>query len=102
MAKALSKSQVVAAIAQENDITREQASRILDSIACLAYQEAKNNFTLPGIGKLGLVSRPARSMVMRFGADKGKTKTIPAKSVVKFRVAKAARDAILSGNSPRF
>jgi len=98
MAKALSKSQIAATIAEKNDITRKQASQILDSIAELAYQQAKNTFTLPGIGKLVLMSRPARSMVMQFGADKGKTRTIPAKRIVKFRVAKAARDAILNGN----
>ena len=97
MAKALTKSQIAATIAEKNEITKKQAAQILDSIADLAYKQAKNTFTLPGIGKLVLVSRPARTMVMQFGADKGKTKSIPAKRVVKFRVAKAAKDAILNG-----
>lgn len=95
MAKALSKSQIAAIIADKNGITKKQAVEILDSIADLAYKQAKNTFTLPGLGKLVLVSRPARSMVMQFGADKGKTITIPPKRVVKFRVAKGAKDAIL-------
>jgi DNA-binding protein HU-beta len=95
MAKALSKTQIAATIAEENGISKKQAAQVLDSIAGLAYKQAKNTFTLPGLGKLVLVSRPARSMVMQFGPDKGKTITIPAKRVVKFRIAKAAKDAIL-------
>ena len=96
MAKALSKSQIAATIAEENGITRKQAMQVLDSIAQLAYKQAKNTFTLPGLGKLVLVSRPSRSMIMQFGPDKGKSIIIPPKRVVKFRVAKAAIDAILS------
>jgi DNA-binding protein HU-beta len=95
MANALSKSQIAATIAEENGISKKQAVQVLDTIANLAYKQAGNSFTLPGIGKLVLVSRPARSMIMQFGPDKGKTITIPAKRVVKFRVAKAAKDAIL-------
>ena len=96
MANALSKSQIAATIAEENGITKKQAAQVLDSIANLAYKEARNTFTLPGLGKLVLVSRPAREMVMQFGPDKGKSITIPAKRVVKFRVAKAAQQAILN------
>lgn len=97
MAKALSKSQIAATLAEKHEITKKQAAGILDSLADLAYQEAKNTFTLPGLGKLVLVNRPARSMTMQFGPDKGKTVTVPAKRIVKFKVAKAAKDAILNG-----
>jgi DNA-binding protein HU-beta len=92
MAKALSKSQVAAAIADKNGITKKQAAEILDSICELAYKNAKNTFTLPGLGKLVLVNRKAR--VGRNTAT-GESINIPAKRVVKFRVAKAAKDAIL-------
>ncbi len=95
MAKALSKSQIAATIADKNGITKKQATQILDCIAELAYKQARNTFTLPGLGKLVLVNRPARSMTMQFGPNKGKIISIPAKRVVKFRVAKAAKDAIL-------
>lgn len=95
MAKALSKSQIAATLADKNGITKKQATQILDGIAELAYKQARNTFTLPGLGKLVLVNRPARSMTMQFGPNKGKTIAIPAKRVVKFRVAKAAKDAIL-------
>ena len=95
MAKALSKSQIAATIAEKNAITKKQASEILDTISSLAYKHAKNTFTLPGLGKLVLQNRPARQMTMQFGPKKGQTITVPAKRVVKFRVSKAAKDAIL-------
>ncbi len=92
MAKALTKSQIAAEIAEKNSITKKQAVEILEYIAELAYKNAKNTFTLPGIGKLVLVDRKAR--IGRNPAT-GETIKIKAKKVVKFRVAKAAKDAIL-------
>ena len=92
MAKALSKSQLAAAIAEKAEISKKQAVEILDHIADLAYKHAKNTFTLPGIGKLVLRNRAAR---LGRNPKTGETIQIPAKRVVKFRVAKAAKDAIL-------
>jgi DNA-binding protein HU-beta len=92
MAKALSKSQIASEIAAKAELSKKQAAGILEIIAELAYKNAKNSFTLPGIGKLVLVNRKAR--VGRNPAT-GATINIPAKKVVKFRVAKAAKDAIL-------
>ena len=95
MAKALTKTQIVATIAEKVAITKKQAVQALDIIADLAYKQAKNTFTVAGIGKLVLVNRPARTMTMQFGPKKGQTVKVPARRVVKFRVAKAAKDAIL-------
>jgi DNA-binding protein HU-beta len=92
MAKALSKSQVAAEIADKAGLKKKQASEILEIIAQLAYKNAKNTFTLPGIGKLVLVNRKARQ---GRNPATGETIQIPAKRVVKFRVAKACKDAIL-------
>ena len=92
MAKALTKSQIADELATRSNITRKAAAEILEFIAELAYQNAKNSFTLPGLGKLVLVDRKAR--VGRNPAT-GETIQIKAKRVVKFRVAKAAKDAIL-------
>ena len=92
MAKALSKSQIAAEIAEKNGITKKVAVEILEQIAELAYKNAKNTFTLPGLGKLVLVNRKAR--IGRNPAT-GASIKIAAKRVVKFRVAKAAKDAIL-------
>ena len=92
MAKALSKSQIAAEIAEKNGISKKAAVEILEQIADLAYKNAKNTFTLPGLGKLLLVNRKAR--IGRNPAT-GESIKIAAKRVVKFRVAKAAKDAIL-------
>jgi DNA-binding protein HU-beta len=93
--KAMTKSEVAAQIAEKVGITKKQASKFFEAQAELAYRQAKNTFTIPGIGKLVMRERPARTMVMRFGPDAGKEKMIPKKKVVKFRLAKAAKDAIL-------
>jgi DNA-binding protein HU-beta len=71
---------------------RKQAVEILDYIAALAYKHAKDTFTLPGIGKLVLKNRAAR---IGRNPKTGEQIQIKAKRVVKFRVAKAAKDAIL-------
>jgi DNA-binding protein HU-beta len=92
MAKALSKSQIAAEVAEANGISKKQAVAILEQLAELAYKHAKNSFTLPGIGKLVLVNRKAR---LGRNPATGEQIQIPAKKVVKFRVAKAAKDAIL-------
>jgi DNA-binding protein HU-beta len=92
MAKALTKSQIVSEIAEKNNLTKSQAVGILEHLAELAYKHAKDSFTIPGLGKLVLVNRKAR--VGRNPAT-GETIQIKAKRVVKFRVAKAAKDAIL-------
>ena len=92
MEKSLTKSQVAAEIATKNNISTKAAAEVLESIAQLAYKNAKDSFTLPGLGKLVLVDRKAR--VGRNPAT-GETIQIAAKRVVKFRVAKAAKDAIL-------
>lgn len=95
MAKALTKSQVASALADKVGISKKQATLFLAATAELAYKQAKNTFVLPGIGKLVLAERGPRKMIMRFGPNAGQEITVPKKRVVKFRVAKAAKDAIL-------
>ena len=89
---AMTKSQVQAALAGKLGVSKKQAGQFFDELAKLAYKEAKNAFVLPGLGKLVLVQRNAR--IGRNPAT-GEQVQIPAKKVVKFRVAKAAKDAIL-------
>ena len=92
MGKPMTKSQIADHIAKKVDIKKVQAVAVLDEIAKLAYKEARNSFTVPGLGKIVLVQRKAR---MGRNPQTGATIKIPAKKVVKFRVAKAAKDAIL-------
>jgi len=92
MAKALSKSQIASSLAETVGLTKKQAVQTLEALVALAYKNAKNSFTIPGLGKIVLVNRKAR---MGRNPATGETIKIAAKRVVKFRVAKAAKDAIL-------
>jgi DNA-binding protein HU-beta len=100
MAKSLTKSQTVAKVAElaaKNlgaDVSKKQAGAVIEALINLAYKEAKNKFTVPGLGKLVLVNRKAR---MGRNPATGEAIQIKAKRVVKFRVAKAAKDSILGG-----
>ena len=92
MAKSMTKSQLAEHMANKAGLTKKAGVQLLDDLATIAYKEAKNTFTLPGIGKLVLANRKAR---IGRNPQTGEAIKIPAKRVVKFRVAKAAKDAIL-------
>ena len=92
MGKAMTKSQIADHLAGKSGVTKKTATELLDNLAALAYKEAKNAFTLPGIGKLVLSHRKAR---IGRNPQTGEPIKIPAKKVLKFRVAKAAKDSIL-------
>lgn len=90
----MTKSQLSTHIAEKAGITKKAATEILDELAAVAYKEAKKNkqFTIPGVGKLVLDRRKAR---MGRNPATGETIKIAAKKVVKFRVAKACKDAVI-------
>lgn len=90
----MTKSQIVAHFAEKFELPKKTPSAILDEVAALAVSETKKNgsFTVPGIGKLVLSKRKARKG--RSPAT-GETIKIPAKTVVKMRIAKAGKEAIV-------
>jgi DNA-binding protein HU-beta len=92
MAKMITKSQLVGRLAEKAKITKGSAAAILDEIASLAAKEAKNGFVIPGVGKVVLVNRKAR---MGRNPQTGQPIRIPAKRVVRIRIAKALKDAVL-------
>lgn len=92
MAKALTKSQIITKLAEENGLTKVQVRDFLDSLVNMAYKNAKDGFTIPGLGKLLKVRRKAR---MGRNPATGESIKIPAKTTLKFRIAKAAKDAVL-------
>jgi DNA-binding protein HU-beta len=96
--KKMSKSAIAAELAERVDIPKKQAAQFLDELADLAYKEAKNGFTIPGLGKLVLVHRKAR---MGRNPATGESIRIPAKKAVKFRVSKAAKDAVLGSTAKK-
>src|SRR5436309_16107788 len=96
MAK-MTKSQLADQLAGKAGITKKTAVQILDDLTAIAYKEAKNTFTIPGIGKLVLVKRKAR---MRRNPQTGEAIKITAKGVVRLLVAKAAKEGILGRKYP--
>jgi DNA-binding protein HU-beta len=92
--KPMTKSQFVSLIAEKAGITKAVANGIPDIISTTAVNETKKNgqFVLPGLGKLVKSQRKAR---MGRNPQTGAAIKIPAKTVVKFRVAKACKDAVV-------
>ncbi len=89
--KPKTKAQIVATLAERTGLMKKQVDDLLGAQAELACQEAGAGYTIPGIGKLVLVDRKAR--IGRNPAT-GESIQIPAKRVLKFRVAKAAKDKV--------
>ena len=92
MAKAMTKSQILSKVAEQCEMTKKDATGVVEALVQLAYKEAKNGFTVPGLGKLVVVNRKAR-----WGRNPatGEKIRIKAKKVLKFRIAKAAKDAVM-------
>lgn len=90
----MTKTQLLQAVAESTETDKRTAAFFLSTITEIAYREVKKNgeFVLPGIGKLVKQKRKART---GFNPKSGEKIKIPAKTVVKFRVAKAAKDAVL-------
>lgn len=90
----MTKSQLLASLAESSGLSKKDVENLLDQLATLAYSEVKKGgeFVLPGFGKLVKANRKAR---MGRNPATGETIKIPAKTVVKFRLAKAAKDAVL-------
>jgi DNA-binding protein HU-beta len=93
MAKGMTKTQIIAGVAEAAGIAKKQAAAAVEALVQMAYKGAKDGFTVPGLGKLVKVKRKAR---MGRNPATGQTIKIPAKTVLKFRIAKAAKDAVLS------
>lgn len=90
--KPMTKNQVLDYMAKKTKVTKKFAGEFIDEFIKLSYKEAKKSFVIPGLGKLVVVNRKAR---MGRNPATGQTMQIPAKKVLKFRVAKAAKDAVL-------
>ena len=93
MATGMTKTQLVRHVAEKHELSNKQAAAILEHLAEIAVRETKKNgvFILPGLGRLVKSNRKAR---MGRNPQTGEAIKIPAKTVVKFRVAKAAKDSI--------
>ena len=92
MAKPKTKTQIIAQVADDVGLTKVQAKAAIESLVAQAYKGAKDGFTVPGLGKLLKQRRKAR---MGRNPATGEAIKIKAKTVLKFRIAKAAKDAVL-------
>ena len=94
MAKTMTKSATLAALAEKTSLTKKQVESFLDETLALAAKEAKKSgvFLLPGFGKLVLANRKAR---MGRNPQTGEPLKIPAKRVCKFRLAKSLKETVL-------
>jgi DNA-binding protein HU-beta len=90
--KPMTKGQIVDHLSKKTGTTKKVSAQFLDELTSLVHKEAKKSFVLPGIGKLLVVNRKKR---MGRNPATGETMVIPAKKVLKFRIAKAAKDAVL-------
>jgi DNA-binding protein HU-beta len=91
-AKSMTKSQILDHLAKKTGATKKLAGQFLEELVALSYKEAKKSFVIPGLGKLVVVNRKAR---MGRNPATGEMMKIPAKKVLKFRIAKQAKDAVL-------
>lgn len=92
----MTKSQILDHMAGESELPKRKVSEIMDTLAQLAYREAKNGFTLPGFGKLVLSNRKAR---MGRNPQTGEAIKIAARTVLRFRIGKQAKDAVLGAKT---
>jgi DNA-binding protein HU-beta len=93
MAAGLTKTQLVRHLAEKHELSNKQVAAFLDSFSEVAIKETKKNgvFVVPGLGRLVKSNRKAR---IGRNPQTGEAIKIPAKTVVKFRVAKAVKDTI--------
>ena len=90
--KSMTKAQILDHLAKKTNTSKKQAGQFLEELVLLAYKEAKKSFVLPGLGKLLVSDRKKRK---GRNPATGESIIIPAKKVLKFRIAKQAKDAVI-------
>ena len=90
--KALTKNQIITALSEKTEMSKKDVTLVIEELVNLAYAEADKGFTIPGLGKLVKQDRAARK---GRNPATGEEIEIPAKTVLKFRISKAAKDAVL-------
>lgn len=90
----MTKSQLMTTLSEKTELPKKDVVLLMDELASLAYSEVKKEgeFVIPGFGKMVKAKRAAR---MGVNPATGEKIQIKAKTVVKFRLAKAAKDAVL-------
>jgi len=97
-AKPMTKAAILDHLATETELPKRKVNEVLDSLISLSYTQARNGFTVPGLGKLVCADRKAR---MGRNPQTGEAIKIPARTVVRFRIGKQAKDAILGSKASK-
>ncbi len=90
--KPMTKTEIIASLAEKTGLKKKEVQNFIDILIQLSYKEAKNGFTFPGLGKLVIQQRKART---GRNPKTGEAIKIPAKKVLKFKIAKACKDSVL-------
>jgi len=90
-AKSMTKGDIVNHLSKKIGTTKKVANQFLDELVTLSHKQAKKDFTIPGLGKLTVVSRKKR---VGRNPSTGESMVIPAKKVLKFKVSKHAQNAV--------
>ena len=90
----MTKTELQLSLAEATKTNKKTAGVFLDTLSALAYKTNKKTgeFVLPGFGKLVKQKRKARTGFIPKTQQKIR---IPARTVLKFRVAKVAKDMVL-------
>jgi DNA-binding protein HU-beta len=89
--KSMTKGEIVTHLSKKLGTTKKQSTEFLDEFVQLAYNQAKKDFVIPGLGKLSVATRKKRK---GRNPATGQEIIIPTKKVVKFKVGKACQDAV--------
>jgi DNA-binding protein HU-beta len=97
--KPLTKAQFITALAEKSELPKKTVAELLENLLELAYSESKKShgFVLHGLGKLVVADRAARTVKI---PKTGEARLVPAKKVLKFRIAKQAKDAVIGVAAP--
>ena len=89
--KPMTKTEILSYMAEKTNLKKKEVTEFIEILVQLAYKEAKLGFTFPGLGKLVIQQRKART---GRNPKTGEAIKIPAKKVLKFKIAKACKDAV--------
>ena len=89
--KPMTKTEIIASLAEKTGLKKKEVQNFIDILIQLSYKEAKNGFTFPGLGKLVIQQRKART---GRNPKTGEAIKIPAKKVLKFKIAKVCKDTV--------
>jgi nucleoid DNA-binding protein len=99
MAQVMSKTELVARLAEEHELSKSAIKGVIESMAEIGYRELKKNgaFVVPGFAKFVVIKKPAtkaRKGINPFTKEPTVFKAKPARKIIKARPVKGVKDAV--------